>query len=54
VLFRLHQILYERVSAAKHAAKEAEEKWRQSKDSAPPDLYAKYVDLVYDVRFSLQ
>lgn len=43
VLFRLHQILYERVSAAKHAAKEAEEKWRQSKDSAPPDLYAKYV-----------
>ncbi|KAJ8457998.1 hypothetical protein OPV22_030924 [Ensete ventricosum] len=47
VLFRLHQTLYERILSAKMNSSAAEMKWRSSKDTTPPDLYAKFVSALY-------
>ncbi|XP_009415815.2 paired amphipathic helix protein Sin3-like 4 isoform X1 [Musa acuminata AAA Group] len=47
VLFRLHQTLYERILSAKTNSSAAEKKWRSSKDTTPPDLYAKFISALY-------
>uniref|UniRef100_A0A0E0BVX5 Histone deacetylase interacting domain-containing protein n=1 Tax=Oryza meridionalis TaxID=40149 RepID=A0A0E0BVX5_9ORYZ len=49
VLFRLHQILYERLLSAKTNSSSAEKKWRTSKDTNPPDLYAKFISALYNL-----
>ncbi|XP_074569740.1 paired amphipathic helix protein Sin3-like 4 isoform X1 [Curcuma longa] len=49
VLFRLHQMLYERILSAKTNSSAAENKWRSSKDSNPPDLYAKFMSALYNL-----
>ncbi|XP_062191512.1 paired amphipathic helix protein Sin3-like 3 [Phragmites australis] len=49
VLFRLHQILYERLLSAKTNSFTAEKKWRNSKDTNPPDLYAKFISALYNL-----
>ncbi|KAL6627568.1 hypothetical protein ACP70R_031294 [Stipagrostis hirtigluma subsp. patula] len=49
VLFRLHQILYERLLSAKTNSSTAEKKWRTSKDTNPPDLYAKFMSALYNL-----
>ncbi|KAG8046134.1 hypothetical protein GUJ93_ZPchr0008g12101 [Zizania palustris] len=49
VLFRLHQILYERLLSAKTNSSSAEKKWRTSKDTNPPDLYAKFMSALYNL-----
>ncbi|AQK89858.1 Paired amphipathic helix protein Sin3-like 3 [Zea mays] len=49
VLFRLHQILYERLLSAKTNSFTAEKKWRNSKDTNPPDLYAKFMSALYNL-----
>ncbi|CAK9139177.1 unnamed protein product [Ilex paraguariensis] len=47
VLFRLHQILYERLLSAKINTRSAETKWRTGKDTSPPDLYARFMSALY-------
>ncbi|KAJ3692453.1 hypothetical protein LUZ60_012803 [Juncus effusus] len=47
VLFRLHQILYERILSAKTNSALAEKKWKMSKDANPPDFYAKFLSALY-------
>ncbi|KAJ6845405.1 paired amphipathic helix protein Sin3-like 4 [Iris pallida] len=49
VLYRLHQTLYERVLSAKTNSATAERKWRSSKDTSPPDLYAKFMSALYNL-----
>ncbi|WOK93445.1 paired amphipathic helix protein Sin3-like 4 isoform X2 [Canna indica] len=49
VLFRLHQTLYERILSAKTNSSAAEKKWRSSKDTSPPDLYAKFMSALYSL-----
>eukprot|EP00245_Coleochaete_scutata_P002928 TRINITY_DN14179_c0_g1_i2.p1 TRINITY_DN14179_c0_g1~~TRINITY_DN14179_c0_g1_i2.p1 ORF type:complete len:1452 (-),score=385.29 TRINITY_DN14179_c0_g1_i2:688-5043(-) len=49
VLFRLHQTLYERILSAKTNARTAEQKWKSSKDGNPPDLYAKFIHVLYNL-----
>lgn len=49
VLFRLHQTLYERILSAKINSSSAERKWRSSKDTSPPDLYAKFMGALYNL-----
>ncbi|XP_047053944.1 paired amphipathic helix protein Sin3-like 4 [Lolium rigidum] len=49
VLFRLHQMLYERLLSAKTNSASAEKKWRTSKDTTPPDLYAKFLNALYNL-----
>ncbi|KAI3699768.1 hypothetical protein L2E82_44292 [Cichorium intybus] len=49
VLFRLHQVLYERLLSAKLNSKSAETKWRSSKDTSPPDLYSRFMSALYNL-----
>ncbi|KAG6520399.1 hypothetical protein ZIOFF_017449 [Zingiber officinale] len=49
VLFRLHQMLYERIVSAKTNSSAAENKWRNSKDSNHPDLYAKFMSALFNL-----
>ncbi|KAK9272549.1 hypothetical protein L1049_002922 [Liquidambar formosana] len=49
VLFRLHQILYERILSAKMNSTSAEMKWRTSKDNSSPDLYARFMSALYNL-----
>ncbi|BFG26777.1 hypothetical protein CerSpe_130510 [Prunus speciosa] len=49
VLYRLHQILYERILSAKTSSTAAEMKWRSSKDSSSPDLYARFMSALYSL-----
>ncbi|CAM6112569.1 unnamed protein product [Calypogeia fissa] len=49
VIFRLHQTLYERILSAKKNAIAAEAKWRSTKDTAPPNLYAKFMRVLYSL-----
>ncbi|XP_038715705.1 paired amphipathic helix protein Sin3-like 2 isoform X2 [Tripterygium wilfordii] len=49
VLFRLHQILYERILSAKTNSTGVEMKWRNSKDADSPDLYARFMSLLYNL-----
>ncbi|GMI68431.1 SIN3-like 2 [Hibiscus trionum] len=48
VLFRLHQILYERILSAKRNSKDSEMKWKNSED-ASPDLYARFMSALYSL-----
>ncbi|KAA8530290.1 hypothetical protein F0562_004999 [Nyssa sinensis] len=49
VLFRLHQILFERLLSAKLNSTSAEMKWRTAKDTSPPDLYARLMSALYNL-----
>uniref|UniRef100_A0A1D1XQ92 Paired amphipathic helix protein Sin3-like 4 n=1 Tax=Anthurium amnicola TaxID=1678845 RepID=A0A1D1XQ92_9ARAE len=49
LLFRLHQTLYDRILSAKMNSSSAERKWRSSKDTNPPDLYAKFRSALYNL-----
>ncbi|XP_078148844.1 paired amphipathic helix protein Sin3-like 3 isoform X2 [Carex rostrata] len=49
ILFRLHQILYERILSAKKNSGDSEKKWRTSKDTNPPDLYAKFMSALFSL-----
>eukprot|EP00268_Persea_americana_P032753 TRINITY_DN322_c0_g1_i5.p1 TRINITY_DN322_c0_g1~~TRINITY_DN322_c0_g1_i5.p1 ORF type:complete len:1449 (+),score=328.48 TRINITY_DN322_c0_g1_i5:313-4659(+) len=49
VLFRLHQTLYERMLSAKMNSSTAEKKWRASKDTSPPDRYARFMSALYNL-----
>ncbi|KAF5443219.1 hypothetical protein F2P56_035794 [Juglans regia] len=49
VLFRLHQTLYERIQSAKVNSSSAERKWRASNDSSPTDLYARFMNALYNL-----
>ncbi|AES74611.2 putative transcription regulator Others family [Medicago truncatula] len=48
VLFRLHQILYERILSAKENSTSAEIKWK-TKDASSTDLYARFMDALYNL-----
>ncbi|MED6209113.1 hypothetical protein PIB30_051552 [Stylosanthes scabra] len=47
-LFRLHQILYERILSAKTNAMSSEMKWK-AKDASTPDPYSKFMDALYSL-----
>ncbi|XP_022774459.1 paired amphipathic helix protein Sin3-like 2 [Durio zibethinus] len=49
VLFRLHQILYERILSAKTNSTGAEIKWKNSKDASSSDLYARFISALYSL-----
>ncbi|XWS40811.1 hypothetical protein CRYUN_Cryun17cG0027500 [Craigia yunnanensis] len=49
VLFRLHQILYERILSAKKNSTGAEIKWKNSKDADSSDLYARFMSALYSL-----
>lgn len=49
VLLRLHQTLYERIQSAKVNSSSAERKWRASNDSSPTDLYARFMNALYNL-----
>ncbi|KAM3405739.1 hypothetical protein ACQJBY_000011 [Aegilops geniculata] len=49
VLFRLHQILYERLLSAKTNSSTAEKKWRTSKDTSSPHQYSKFMGALYNL-----
>jgi len=43
------QILYERILSAKKNSGDSEKKWRTSKDTNPPDLYAKFMSALFSL-----
>ncbi|WJX65521.1 hypothetical protein P8452_50176 [Trifolium repens] len=47
-LFRLHQILYERILSAKENSTSAEMKWK-AKDSTSTDSYTRFMDALYNL-----
>ncbi|KAJ6423884.1 hypothetical protein OIU84_024789 [Salix udensis] len=49
VLFRLHQILYDRILSARVNSSGAEIKWRTSKDANSPDPYARFMSALYSL-----
>ncbi|KAM0834829.1 hypothetical protein ACQ4PT_063342 [Festuca glaucescens] len=49
VLFRLHQILYERILSAKTNSSTTEKKWRTSKNSNSPHQYSKFMAALYNL-----
>ncbi|KAK1280748.1 Paired amphipathic helix protein Sin3-like 4 [Acorus gramineus] len=49
VLFRLHQALYDRMLSAKMNSSSAEQKWRYSKDTSPPDHYSRFMSSLYNL-----
>ncbi|KAK9061738.1 hypothetical protein SSX86_018921 [Deinandra increscens subsp. villosa] len=49
VLFRLHQVLYDRLLTAKMNSTSAETKWRATKDISPPDLYSRFMRALYNL-----
>ncbi|KAL4379199.1 hypothetical protein GQ457_02G011470 [Hibiscus cannabinus] len=48
VLFRLHQILYERILFAKTNSMDSEMKWKNSEGTSP-DLYARFMSALYSL-----
>ncbi|KAI3808698.1 hypothetical protein L1987_24656 [Smallanthus sonchifolius] len=48
-LFRLHQVLYDRLLSAKLNSISAETKRRAVKDVSPPDLYSKFMSALYNL-----
>ncbi|KAL6556146.1 hypothetical protein OROGR_005434 [Orobanche gracilis] len=48
VLFRLHQILYERILSAKTNSMSVEMKWKV-KDGSSPDPYSRFMDALYNL-----
>ncbi|KAJ0830567.1 putative transcription regulator Others family [Helianthus annuus] len=49
ILFRLHQVLYDRLLSAKLSSASAETKWKTSKDTTPPDLYSRFMAALYNL-----
>ncbi|KAF5726781.1 paired amphipathic helix protein Sin3-like 4-like isoform X3 [Tripterygium wilfordii] len=49
VLIRLHQALYERIQSAKINSSSGERKWKASNDSSPNDLYARFMNALYNL-----
>ncbi|KAJ7970915.1 Paired amphipathic helix SIN3-like protein [Quillaja saponaria] len=49
VLFRLHQILYERILSAKRNSISAEMKLKTAKDTSSSDLYARFISVLYNL-----
>ncbi|XP_074295941.1 paired amphipathic helix protein Sin3-like 4 isoform X3 [Silene latifolia] len=49
VLFRLHQTLYERIQSAKINSSTADKKWKSSSDTAPSDLYSRFMNALYSL-----
>ncbi|GJP54255.1 hypothetical protein CLOM_g13365 [Closterium sp. NIES-68] len=49
MLFRLHHTLYERILSAKVNARASEEKYRALNHSDPPDLYARFLEVLYNL-----
>lgn len=49
MLFRLLQILYERLLSAKLNSTLAETKWRTAKDANPPNLYGRFMSALYNL-----
>ncbi|GLT35432.1 hypothetical protein SLA2020_098860 [Shorea laevis] len=49
VLFRLHQVLYERILSAKTNATGADLKWKNSKDASSLDFYARFMTALYSL-----
>ncbi|MBA0829378.1 hypothetical protein Goarm_013987, partial [Gossypium armourianum] len=49
VLFRLHQILYERILSAKTNLAGGEIKWKHLKDTSSSDLYARFMSALYSL-----
>lgn len=49
VLFRLHQMLYERIQKAKLHSSSPENKWRLLNDVNPTDSYARFKDALYSL-----
>ncbi|XP_022011445.1 paired amphipathic helix protein Sin3-like 2 isoform X2 [Helianthus annuus] len=49
ILFRLHQVLYDRLLSAKLSSASAEMKWKTSKDTTPPDLYSRFMAALYNL-----
>ncbi|XP_012568099.1 paired amphipathic helix protein Sin3-like 2 isoform X2 [Cicer arietinum] len=47
-LFRLHQILYERILSAKENSTGTELKWK-AKDASSPDLYSRFMNALYNL-----
>ncbi|PWA44006.1 SIN3-like 2 [Artemisia annua] len=48
-LFRLHQVLYDRLLSAKLNSTSAEMKCRTSKDTSPPVLYSRFLSALYNL-----
>ncbi|KAG2616957.1 hypothetical protein PVAP13_3NG177532 [Panicum virgatum] len=49
VLFRLHQVLYERILSAKTNSSTSEKKWKASKDTKSSDQYSKFISALYSL-----
>ncbi|XP_076901837.1 paired amphipathic helix protein Sin3-like 2 [Bidens hawaiensis] len=49
VLFRLHQVLYDRLLSAKLNSTSAETKWKTSKEASPADLYSRFISALYNL-----
>ncbi|KAI3970604.1 hypothetical protein MKX01_024251 [Papaver californicum] len=49
VLFRLHQTLFERILSAKINSLSSDKKWKTSKETGPPDLYARFLSALYSL-----
>ncbi|GMI90141.1 SIN3-like 5 [Hibiscus trionum] len=49
VLFRLHQILYERLQSAKINSSSAGRKWMPSSESSPTDRYGRFMSALYNL-----
>ncbi|CAN1322237.1 Paired amphipathic helix protein Sin3-like 2, partial [Linum perenne] len=49
VLFRLHQILYERILSAKKNSTSNDMKWRSSKNDTVVDPYARFITALYNL-----
>ncbi|KAI3793967.1 hypothetical protein L1987_36591 [Smallanthus sonchifolius] len=49
VLFRLHQVLYDRLLSARTNSASAETKKRAAKDTSPPDLYSRFMSALYNL-----
>ncbi|KAJ9564361.1 hypothetical protein OSB04_000327 [Centaurea solstitialis] len=49
VLFRLHQVLYDRLLSAKLNSASVEMKRINSKDTSPPDLYSRFMSALYNL-----
>ncbi|GMP29098.1 hypothetical protein CsSME_00004361 [Camellia sinensis var. sinensis] len=49
VLFRLQQILYERLLSAKLNSTAAKMKWRTAKEANPPDPYSRFMSALYNL-----
>ncbi|CAH8257671.1 unnamed protein product [Arabidopsis lyrata] len=49
VLFRLHQILYDRILSAKVNSSSPDRKWKTSNPTNPADSYARFMDALYSL-----